>query len=135
MINKILFTRDISTISLKEQLEFVMPVGYKLFNPDPIYINHTEPTLINFKIKLFSEKPITLLFNEAIHSMDFKIIDRVQMIPPNMSTELTISIINPNSQSKNWQLESGSLIATMVPVETVAINLFEVSNKVYKKYV
>lgn len=138
MIDKIIFTRDIKTIFLREQLEFVMPVGYKLFNPDLVSLKYGDPTLIDFKVELFCKKPITLLFTEAIHSPDFRIIDRVQMVAPNVSTKLCISVINLNgslNDPKNWELNIGSLVATMIPVETVAINLFEVSNKVYKQYV
>lgn len=135
MIDKIIFTRDTETVELKDQLSFEMPVGYKLYNPDSVYIKREGPTLIDFKIKLFSERPITLLFTEAIQSTDFKIIDKVQVIAINMSTDLSISVINPDANCDDWELEAGSLVATLVPVETMPINLFEVSNKVYRKYV
>ena len=135
MIDKIIFTRDKETLNLKEQLEFVMPVGYQLFTPDGVYVEHEKPKVIDFKVKVFSEKPVTFIFTEAIHSTDFKIIDRVQMIAPNVSTDLKITVINPNPECQNWQVWPESLVATLVPVETVTVNLFEVSNKVYKKYV
>ena len=135
MIDKIIFTRDKETLNLKEQLEFQMPIGYKLYAPDGVFVDRESPSVIDFKIKMFSEKPITLIFTEAIHSTDFKIIDRVQMLPPLMTTDLKISVINPDRKSQDWTVGRGSLVATMVPVETVSINLFEVSNRVFRKYV
>lgn len=135
MIDKIIYTRDKETLRIKDQLEFVMPVGYKLYTPEGVYVDNDSPSVIDFKIKVYSEKPITLLFTEAIHSTDFKIIDRVQMIAPLTATDLKITVINPNPECQDWQVRPESLVATMVPVETVSINLFEMSNNKFEQYV
>lgn len=135
MIDKILFTKKDKARKI-DQLSFQMPVGYKLYMADDYALVDTNgPTLIDFGVDVFSHRPATFIYTPAIQSADFRIVDPVQMIAPQQSTPLRISIINPCVDGNNWSLNKGDLLATLVVVETYAVNLFEVSNKVFKQYV
>lgn len=134
MLNKIIFTKDQSIKNI-DQLQFEMPVGYKLYATSDTEVSSNNIKLIDLKVSVFTNRPATFIYTSAIHSIDFKIIDTVQMIAPNVQTPLTLSIINPIVKSESWIVKKGDLIATLLVVETYTVNLFEVSNKVFKEYV
>lgn len=134
MIDKIIFKKDDSVVKLK-QLEFEMPVGYKLYNPLLLDVDCYYPSTVKFGVTIYSERPATLIYTSAIHSTDFKIVNPIQMVAPNIPTELAICVINPIQNSHSWELYAGGLVATLVVLETYAVNLFEMSNKVFDQYV
>lgn len=135
-MNKIIWTKTIKSVN--EQLSFSLPTGYKIYTPNDVVILNTEPTIINLGVKIYSERPITLMYTKAITCADFLIIDSNQMIGAHQSTDLFITVINPDYKersSKNWVIKKDSCIASMIPIDTSYTNLFEVSNSVYEKYV
>lgn len=134
MIDNIIFTKD-KTVKLP-QLEFEMPVGYKLYTPNNILVGTNFPSEIDFGVDIFSiEKPLTIIFTLSIQSKDIKIVNPIQMIAPKVSTRLKIGVINPNLKEVIWELSEGSLIATIIILESYAVNLLEVNNNLYKEYV
>jgi len=134
MIDKIYFTKDDSLFNVP-QLHFEMPVGYKLYAIEEVVVDCIHPHSVNFGVRVFSEQPSTVIYSPAIHSDDFRIVDPVQMLAPQRAALLNFAVVNPKRGDQPWCIHQGSLIATMVVVQTYAVNLFEVSNKVFERYV
>lgn len=135
-MNKIVWTKIIDTCA-KNQLEFCMPTGYKVFTSEDIKIVSTNITKVDLGVSIYSEKPITLIYTKTILSHDFNIVDPVQMIGAYQKTPLYINVINPvySANEDLWVLPSNSYIANMIPIDSSYTNLFEVSNRVFKTYV
>lgn len=135
MLNKIIWTKT-SQFKDYNQFEFELPCGYRVFNSEDIVITNTSPTKIDLGIKIYSEEPITLIYTKSILSNDFLIIDPIQIIIPKCSCNLFLNVINPfyEKDYDHWELKKGSLIATMIPVNTSFTNLLEVNNQVFTQY-
>ena len=134
MISKILFTKDPSIKNIN-QLDFEMPVGYKLYTPETIEVSPYWISTIDLQVSVFTDTPATFIFTPAIQSIDFRLIDPFQLIAPQVATPLKLNVVNPIPDGEEaWELEAGSLVATLLVVETYTVNLFEVSNKVFKQY-
>jgi hypothetical protein len=137
MINKIIWTKNYPNIKYN-QLEFNLPLGYKIFSIKDQSILNTQPSIIDLGISIYSENPLILLYSKAITSNDFSIIDCHQIIPAKCSTDLFLTVINPNYkdiEERSWHLCKEAYLANMIPVDMSYTNLFEVSNSVYKTYV
>ena len=87
-------------------------------------------------MRIYSEEPITLIFTKSILSNDFLIIDPIQIIVPKNASNLFLNVINPMSTEdyEQWLLPKGSLIATMIPVNTSFTNLLEVNKNTFEQY-
>jgi hypothetical protein len=135
MLNKIIWTK---TSSFKDynQFEFKLPCGYSIYTSEDINISNENYTKVNLGVRIYSEEPITLIFTKSILSNDFLIIDPIQIIVPNSASDLFLNVINPIQKKdyEKWVLPKGSLIATMIPVNTSFTNLLEVNNNTFKQY-
>jgi hypothetical protein len=135
-MNKIIWTRT-DDLCAKDQLEFCMPTGYKIFTTKAVNILSTNLTEIDLGLNIYSEKPITLLYTTTLLCDDFKIVNPTQMIAACTVTPLSLSVINPVYKDENneWRLPANSYIANLIPIDSSYTNLFEVSNKVFNNYV
>lgn len=133
MLDKIIFTKPVEQRKIN-QLEFEMPVGYKIYNPKFVIVSPKAITRVSTGIKVYSEKPATFIFSPGIQSIDFKIVDPIQMIAPKVSTPLTFGVINPIPNGEEWVVAEEQLIAVLQVVQTYQVNLFELSNKMYEQY-
>lgn len=132
-MDKIIFTKD-EGITLP-QLEFQMPVGYKLYSPTTVPIGTFLPSEVDFGVTIFSMMPATVIFTPAIQSGDFTIVNPIQMIAPQVGTRLKIGIINPHQGKPPWSMYEGRLVATLQVIQTYQVNLLELTNQEFNNYV
>ena len=135
MLNKIIWTKT-SDFKDYNQFEFELPCGYSIYTSEDIEISNKNFTKVNLGVRIYSEEPITLIFTKSILSNDFLIIDPIQIIVPKNASNLFLNVINPMSTEdyEQWLLPKGSLIATMIPVNTSFTNLLEVNKTTFEQY-
>ena len=132
MINKLFWTKYYP--HKYEQFEFSLPNGFKVNTVFDINVKSSDISTVNLGVTVKSDLPITLFFTPVIHSIDFRIVNPIQIIAPGVPTQLELAIINPNyNEDEDWVIKANSHIANMIVFNTSYTNLMEVSNNSFNK--
>lgn len=139
-MNRLFWTRKYPTINT-EQFYFELPGGFKIVSFKDTTISSKEPSLIDCGVVLSSKEPITLLLRSVIPTIDFKLLTELIILPPHQPFELNLTAINPcykipgdyTGYDEEWTIKAGTHIANFVILNTSYTNLFELSNKEFRK--